>query len=312
LNDLVIALFDVVSYLNDKGMPFVTEGKDVTSGWIGLSCLWCSDSSNHLGVNLSSGLISCWRCGVKGSVVKLVKEIEQSFSFPETLAVMEKYQDFSRLSKVQDIEEHHYKLKIEIPTFFVKMDWPYVPQVLQKFLFHRGFDPETVCRSKSLFYGGIAGKFKHRLILPVTLKGKLVSWVGRDLTGKSTIPYLNLEDEKSVLPVKSTLYGYDEAPPGGNVVVVEGILDQWKLGSGAVATYGTQWTQTQVKLLRGLNPNKIFIIFDSEDMAQESAVKLSKQIWWCVSEVMSLNNVNDPGDLSVEEGKKLMYMLSAE
>jgi DNA primase len=305
-------LFDVVSYLNDRGVPFATEGKDVTNGWIGLQCRWCSDTSNHLGVNLISNVISCWRCGEKGNVAKLVKDIEQTISFPETLSIMEKYQDFNRLSLIKDDDESTHQLKIQIPTFFAQMDWPNVPQLVKKFLFHRGFDPETICRNKSLFYGGVAGRFKHRLILPVTKKGKLVSWIGRDLTGKSTVPYLNLEDEKSVVSIKSTLYGYDEAPPGRNVVVVEGPLDQWKCGPGAVATYGTQWTQKQVSLLRELNPNKVFIIFDSEEMAQESAVKLSKQIWWCVSEVMSLNNVNDPGDLSVEEGKKLMYMLSAE
>ena len=302
-------MFDVVSYLNDRGVPFATEGKDVTNGWIGLQCRWCSDTSNHLGVNLISNVISCWRCGEKGNVVKLVKDIEQNISFPETLSIMEKYQDFNRLSLIKDEEELVYKSKIEIPTFFTKANWPDMPNILKKFLLSRGFDPEIICRSKPLYYGGIAGKFKHRLILPIVQRGRLISWVGRDLSGKSTIPYLNLEEEKSVLPVKSTLYGYDEAPPGRNVVVVEGPLDQWKLGPGAVATYGTQWTQKQVSLLRGLNPNKVFIIFDSEEMAQESAVKLSKQIWWCDCEVFQLNDVNDPGDLTVGQGQQLMQEL---
>lgn len=306
MNNTTIDLFDVVSYLNDRGVSFATEGKDVTNGWIGLTCFWCSDTSTHLGVNLTSNLISCWRCGVKGSVTKLVKEIEKTPSFPEILSVMERYQDFSRLSLIKEDVDSPHQLKIQIPGFFARMEWPNVPQLVKKFLSHRGFDPEEICRSKSLFYGGVISKFKHRLIVPITQKGKLVSWIGRDLSGKSTIPYLNLEDEKSVFPVKSTLYGYDDAPPGRNVVVVEGILDQWKLGAGAVATYGTQWTQKQVALLRELNPNKVFIIFDSEDMAQESAVKLSKQIWWCDCEVFQLNDVNDPGDLTLEQGKQLM------
>jgi len=306
LSNLTIDLFDVVSYLNDRGVPYATEGKDVTSGWIGVSCLFCSDSGFHLGINLTSNFMSCWRCGFKGSVTKLIKEIEQPVSFPEILAIMEKHQDFSRMSLIKDEGEIPYKAKIEIPTFFTKAVWPDVPNIMKQFLLGRGFDPEIICRSKSLFYGGIVGRFKHRLILPITLRGKLVSWVGRDITGKADIKYLNLEEEKSVLPVKETLYGFDEAPPGRNIVVVEGPLDQWKLGAGSVATFGTQWTQKQVSLLRELNPNKVFILFDSEEMAQKSAVRLAKQVWWCDCEVFQLNDINDPGDLTLIQGKQLM------
>ena len=309
MSNLTIELFDVTSYLSDKGVPFATEGKDVTQGWIGISCLFCSDSGFHLGINLTSNFASCWKCGFKGSVYKIVKEIEQSVSFPETLFIMEKYQDFTRMSLVKYEEESEYKSKIEIPTIFTKADWPNVPNILKKFLIDRGFDPETICRNKSLFYGGIVGRFKHRLILPVTLRGKLVSWVGRDLTGRSEIKYLNLEEEKSVLPVKKTLYGFDEVTPGKNIVVVEGPLDQWKLGPGSVATFGTQWTMSQVKLLRELVPNKVIILFDSEVDAQNSAYYLSKQIWFCNCEIVSLNNVKDPGELPIEHGKKAMKEL---
>ena len=306
MDNLTIGLFDVISYLNDKGVPFSTEGKHVTSGWIGLSCIFCDDTSDHLGVNLTSNYLSCWRCGIKGSVAKLVKEIEHSRSFSEVLYIMEKYQDISRLSLIKDDAEFTPKLKIQIPTIFSKAVWPNVPNILKTFLFNRGFDPEKTCRNKELYYGGIVGKFKHRLIFPVTLRGKLVSWVGRDLSSRSSVPYLNLEEEKSVLPVKETLYGFDEAPPGRNIVVVEGIIDQWKLGPGSVATFGTQWTMSQVKLLRELNPNKIFILFDSEETAQKSAVKLSKQIWFCDSEVFYLDRVKDPGELTTEQGQKIM------
>jgi DNA primase len=239
----------------------------------------------------------------------LVKEMDHTVTYPETLEIMEKYQDFSRLSLIKDDEELTPKLNLKIPSFLEKLIWPDVPNIVNQFLHKRGFDPETICRGKTLYYGGHVGKFKFRLILPVTLRGRLISWIGRDLTGKSSISYLNLEEEKSALPIKNTLYGFDEAPPGGNIVVVEGPMDQWKLGPGAVATYGTAWTQPQVTLLRKLNPNSIFILFDSEATAQKSAKKLSEQIWWCNCEVVMLNNANDPGELTVEQGKELMTSL---
>jgi len=64
-----------------------------------------------------------------------------------------------------------------------------------------------------------------------------------------------------------------------------------------------------VKLLRELNGSKIFILFDSEEIAQKSAKKLSEQIWWTESEVIELNGVKDPGELTVEQGKELMRSL---
>ena len=46
------------------------------SGWIGIRCLWCTDSSNHLGISPEKG-ISCFRCGEKGTVIKLVMKLER-------------------------------------------------------------------------------------------------------------------------------------------------------------------------------------------------------------------------------------------
>jgi len=50
-------------------------------------------------------------------------------------------------------------------------------------------------------------------------------------------------------------------------------------------------------------------LFDSEEIAQKSAKKLSEQIWWTESEVIELNGVKDPGELTVEQGKELMRSL---
>ena len=55
--------FDIVAYLDEKGIEYVTEGKNVSAGWIGLQCPYCSDQSNHLGVCLDGKGFSCFRCG---------------------------------------------------------------------------------------------------------------------------------------------------------------------------------------------------------------------------------------------------------
>jgi len=111
------------------------------------------------------------------------------------------------------------------------------------------------------------------------------------------------------LPVKSTLYGLDRAIPGNPVVIVEGVLDQWKLGNGSVATYGTAWTDDQVKLLRMLAPSKIYTFYDSESEAQKSAYQLAQHIWFTEVEMLSFDDKKDPGELTTTQAQNLMVDL---
>lgn len=308
MNNLTITLFDVIPYLQDRGIEYHTEGKNVTQGWIEIQCPWCTDDpSHHLGINKESNFINCWRCGHKGNVVKLVRHLEGNCSFPEALNVMDLYQDTSRIYLQQ--EERTFQQSLEIPKNFKKLSQIDCPIIVLNFLHLRGFNPKEILVRKELYYGGHVGDFSFRLILPVTYRNKLVTWVGRALSNGSNLPYKNLPDEKSVIPIKSTLYGYDEAPPGGNLVVVEGPLDQWKLEAGSLATYGIMWTMNQVSRIRELTPNKVWILFDNEDEAQESAIKLNSQLWFCDSEVLCLEGHKDPGELTLEEGKEVMKEL---
>jgi hypothetical protein len=306
MRDIRIDLFDVIPYLEDKGIFFSTEGPNVTPGWIELNCLWCSDRSQHLGIHLQSNVVNCWRCG-KHSILSLVRVLENNCGFSEALSIMEKYQDNARLS--QSKNEPSFSQSVNIPPQFQELVWPKVSSIVTNFLAGRGFDPEQIIRNKKLYYGGIIGDFRHRLILPVYFRHSLASFLGKGL-GKNTFPpYKNLEDKDSVIPIKSTLYGYDDCPPGGTVVVVEGPIDQWKLGNGSVATYGTAWTLEQVALLRTLKPNKIMVLYDSEPEAQQQADKLMRMIHFCDVMTGYLEGIKDPGELTIEEGKKLMEEL---
>lgn len=135
-----------------------------------------------------------------------------------------------------------------------------------------------------------------------------MTYLGRTLVGHS-IPYRNLPDEKSTLPAKHCLYGYDDIFPGSNVVIVEGPIDRWKMGKGAVSTLGIMWTKAQVALLKDKKPNKVFILYDNEPQAQIQAEKLAAEIWFAPCEIITLEGVKDPGELTIEEGRKFMREL---
>jgi DNA primase len=306
--NLTILQFDTIAYLDDKNISYVTSGKDVTQGWIGVECSFCDDSGHHLGIHIESNQLSCWKCGPHGNVSNLVQQIEQC-NFPQAIQIMEQYQDSSRL--INYIPEEKIRQKVlTIPKGYQRLQWgKNVLSSIIKFLESRDFPAKEYIGRNELYYGGFVGDMKFRIIFPVYFHRRLVTFVGRDITGKSNIPYLALEEEKSVYPTKELLYGYDDVAPGNVIPVVEGIIDQQKLGKGSVATFGTAWKIEQVSLLRQLYPRKIVILYDSEEEAQKQAIALSHYIWFCESEVIMLEEVNDPGELTLEQGKELMNNL---
>jgi len=300
---LQIFLFDIIAYLEDINVDFEPGKKD----WINFDCPFCGDSNKHLGVNLSNNILNCWKCGPKGNISTIVKYYENC-NFYEALEVIEKYQNTTRLTDFTFYERERKK-SLTIPKHFQKLIWPNIPKIVLNFVNKRGFNPEILFQEKELYYGTHLGDFKFRLIIPIYQEKTLVTYIGRDVTGKSSIPYLALDETLSVYPTKELLYGYDEITPGSNMVVIEGAFDQWKLGKGSVATFGSAWTMIQITLLRYLSPRKVIVLYDSEEIAQQQAKKLCNQIWFCEAESVMLEGVNDPGELSLEEGQEIMKEL---
>jgi len=89
--------------------------------------------------------------------------------------------------------------------------------------------------------------------------------------------------------------------------VVEGIFDAWRLGPGAVATFGTTVTAAQINVLVGLQKQAV-LLFDNEQEAQQKAKELQAalQLLGCRAERIELPEaVKDPGELSPEAVQKL-------
>src|SRR5512135_811461 len=54
---------DIVKLYQDMNVPYWTEGKNVSPGWVNVQCPWCGDLSNHLGFNIDKQYYRCWKCG---------------------------------------------------------------------------------------------------------------------------------------------------------------------------------------------------------------------------------------------------------
>jgi len=90
-------------------------------------------------------------------------------------------------------------------------------------------------------------------------------------------------------------------------VVCEGVTDVWRLGDNAACTFGIEWLTEQAKLL--LEYERVFILFDPEDLAQEQADKLAMLVNTLkdnTCEMILIPADCDPGKLSDTDARDLM------
>lgn len=294
--------FDVITFLEDYKIEFRISGKNIGTGWVGLPCPFCEDPSVHLGINIETKVVTCWKCGGH-NLSKLIQEV-LGISFTKAEKIITNYS-----LKREDLQ--HFKplsnKKTVIPSYFTKLQ-ENSNFLVNKFLNKRGI-PLSFITQYELYWAGNLGPFAGRLIIPVKMYGYIVAYVGKDVTGAGSPPYKNSPKEKSIMPMKSCLYNYDQIIQKDKIIIVEGIIDALKLGTGAVATFGTQWTKEQINLLKIKKPKKIIILFDSEFKAQEAARKMASEIWFCPVEIVYLEDHKDPGELNIDEGRKLNNIL---
>lgn len=142
----------------------------------------------------------------------------------------------------------------------------------RRFLQGRGLSPEPIFRDWGVLGTGPAGPYKLRLIIPVRFDGRVVSWDSRDITDRAPARYMACPGDQETVPRKHLLYGEDLAV-GKTVIIVEGPLDAWAVGPGAVATFGTGFTSHQVKRLKRWK--RRFILYDNDEAGREGAERLA-------------------------------------
>jgi len=183
----------------------------------------------------------------------------------------------------------------------------------------RGLDPDRVRAEFGEQYEtpGHAPELPNRLIAPLYIGGAAVSWQARAMAPNCPKPmrYHTCPPDREVVYHKSTVYGLD-AVRGDTGVVVEGLFDCWKLGPGAVHTFGVSWLPAQLAVL-AKRFRRLFVMYDSKGeadplgdaqrqgrMLAEAASLLGVEAY-----AVDAENAKDPGDLPLEEARSLMKEL---
>jgi DNA primase len=282
-------------YLNQLGIDFITEGKNVTPGWIEINCPFCGDPSYHLGISPQL-LFHCWRCGEKGTIVKLLMQLE---SIPYYKAVKQAGE-----FDVKWVESFKRNIKERLGhNILPKEAKDELSNIHSTYLRGRGFHPDELRSQYGILGVGPIGKYKFRVVAPCISTGNTVNFTALAVLDQSP-KYIHCPNEEAIIPMKSLLYNIDTVKD--TMVITEGVTDVWRIGTGCVATMGMEFSQEQLSLIVQSEAKNVFVIFDSGEVEQKKANRLAMNLSGLVDhvEVIELPK-GDPGDLKEDDVKHL-------
>ena len=232
-------------------------------GWVQICCPWCDHGSKkfHLGYNVAGQYLNCWKCGKKDLVHTIA--VLTGLNFDE---VKEVVKGIPR--EYVPATVHTGLLKFPSNTFDV------IPNLHREYLVGRGFYPDNLVRMWNIKFTTIHPTLPWRVVIPIYHCGELVSWTSRSVGDNPPRRYISADANEEAIPHKTILYGEDYCRHA--CVILEGPLDVWAVGPGAVATCGTSYTRQQL-LAMSKYPVRA-ICFDSSTDAQERAGFLMREL----------------------------------
>lgn len=300
------SMYDFIKLFKDYKIDYTTKSN---RGWINVECVYCTSSSHskHLGFNLADGHCTCWKCGGHQATPTLARLL--AIPSGEVNQVLAQYE--SRNYVLNHLNKRIPQAKhLELPTD------TFTPAE-RKYLLSRNFSPRYLHEKYGVVGGGISGDWKYRIIIPLIINGKIVSWTGRTILSKKKadelkIPrYKNLSIEESCVNPKTSLFNLDNSLRK-EVIITEGCFDVMRFGGlnfnkndNIICSFGTTMTEEQLKVIAD-RYEKVFMMFDNEPEAQEKARKYGLQLSSMglsveVVDFYSDFGVNDLGDCSDEQ-----------
>lgn len=263
-------MLNIIQLYKDYNIEYATEGtKHTRAGWIQTSCPFCSGSHGyHLGFSLNANIFNCYRCGrhPKTMVIKNILHI----SWSEAKEIIDRYSIMGGIIK-QCYHDKKYAETTNFPLYTEEINEQH-----KKYLIMRNFIPDEIQQNWNIKGTTHLGDYKQRIIIPIYMDNVLVSYQGRDITGKQDPKYKACPIPLETLHHKDLLYGMDNVSQD-KIIVCEGVMDVWRIGYGAVCTFGVGYTKKQLLLLSQFK--KIGIAFDMDDSGREAAKMLQMGLY---------------------------------
>lgn len=167
-----------------------------------------------------------------------------------------------------------------------------------EYLRSRGFDPATI--AKKYLIGYVEHEptrpiIDNSIVIPIYFENQLVAWQARRLTHLGKNKYITSPGAK----ISRVFYNWDACRGYDYAILVEGVFDVWRIGSPALALFGTHLSQQQFDLLR-TRYRTVFVLLDGD--AKEKADMISRRLSGFVDVVpVLLPGACDPADVPTRE-----------
>ena len=254
---------DILSQHNVEMAP--EDNEHARPGWLQFDCPFCEKDAGqyHMGYSLEGNYVNCYKCGYHSLISTVMELTEKSYhDCKKMLEGMEK----------QTWESKTVRGKLIIPDGVGELK-----RVHKKYLRSRNFDVKHIQKTWQIKGICMHATLSWRIFIPIIYHGEMVSWTTRSVSSDNPKRYMTAPKEQEAVPAKSLLYGEDYASSlHFSIIVCEGPLDVWRIGPGAVATMGMDYSQAQVEKI--VEYTKRAICFDNEPDAQKRAQRLCNDI----------------------------------
>ena len=277
-------------------IQYRTSGdKHCTAGWIQFTCPYCGRSGFYLGWNIDAGFFTCWACGPKKTLETLQKLSGKTI--PQIRQTIARYPMPGTAKRVQ---RECLRSQAEYPWSTKRLD-----AKQRAYLKRRNFDPDVLEAKYELVGTSKYSSIGSRIVFPVYQYGVRISYMARAI-GNEELRWVKCPNSKEGYPLRRSLFGVDFLR-SKRIVVCEGILDQVRLGDGAVATFGLGFSGEQVRLLSEFE--KVFIMFDMDKPGRMRSDVLASRLCSLTDVEILEFDAPDPGDLSQHDADLIMSEL---
>ena len=295
------------------------ENRLTTTGEYCVNSFFEEDKKRKLYINAETGVFICFKSGISGSFLKLVREYAGLNTVNEALEyLVQNYSfKFDKTEEIKTIKEEDRQVLVDFmtkdrPVFFKD------PTKLGSFgkkaysyLLNRKLEEEYYPQLGYVFNQN--SKYNERVIIPFYENGKIVYFITRAIDPNNPIRYFNA----SGLDSKQYVFNIDKI--NEEVVIAEGSFDAMSITTDQAATalLSADIGLTQLEKIFKKKPKSLIYVPDHDETGRKKMdSNIKKILTYCPYTGLEIyifdvpNGCKDLNDMKIKTGKN--YILKKE